>query len=169
MWTMVQHFLLVSDLIIRTSPIRALMHPMYLLRRPRMYIKDTHSHSKHDVGPRSASDQFSDESNQPWMSSTKPKKHADKNKYISRSRYVSSSSEEDQPSVAQHRSSKPSGAQPSGANSDQDQSQHDPDPSYYREVALADIPSQYAEEVDTLGAFFPSLTPGSLCLGHLLQ
>ena len=60
------------------------------------------------------------------------------------SRYVSSSSEEDQPSVAKHRSSKPS-----GANSNQDQRQHDPDPAYYREVTLADIPSQYAEEVDT--------------------
>ena len=38
-------------------------------------------------------------------------------------------------------------------------------PPYYQEVILSDIPSQYAEEVDTLGAFFPSLTPGSLCLG----
>ena len=33
--------------------------------------------------------------------------------------------------------------------SDQDQPQHDPDPPYYREVALSDIPCQYAEEVDT--------------------
>ena len=33
--------------------------------------------------------------------------------------------------------------------SDQDHSQHDPDSPYYREVALSDIPSQYAEEVDT--------------------
>ena len=51
--------------------------------------------------------------------------------------------------MTKHRSSKPPGAQPSGANSDQDQPQHDPDPPYYREVALADIPSQYTEEVDT--------------------
>ena len=36
-----------------------------------------------------------------------------------------------------HRSSKPS-----GAVSDQDLPQHDPDPPYYREVALSDIPSQ---------------------------
>ena len=57
---------------------------------------------------------------------------------------MSSYSEEDQSSVARHRSSKPS-----GALSDQDQPQHDPDPPYYREVALSDIPSQYAEEVDT--------------------
>ena len=62
---------------------------------------------------------------------------------------MSSSSEEDQSSATRHRSSKPSGAQPSGALSDQDQPQHDPDPPYYREVALSDFPSQYAEEVDT--------------------
>ena len=57
---------------------------------------------------------------------------------------MSSSSEEDQSSTTRRRSSKPS-----GAISDQDQPQHDPDPLYYREVALSDIPSQYAEEVDT--------------------
>ena len=62
---------------------------------------------------------------------------------------MSSSSGEDQSPVARHRSSKPSGAQPSGAVSDQDLPQHDPEPPYYREVALSDIPSQYAEEVDT--------------------
>ena len=38
--------------------------------------------------------------------------------------------------------------------SDQDQPQHDPDPPYYREVALSDV---------------PSLTPESLCLGPQLQ
>ena len=43
-----------------------------------------------------------------------------------------------------HRSPKPSRK----TYSDQDQPQHDPDPPYYREVALCDIPSQYAEEVD---------------------
>ena len=37
--------------------------------------KHSHSHRKHDVGPRSTSDQYSD---LPRMSSTKPKKHADK-------------------------------------------------------------------------------------------
>ena len=111
--------------------------------------RHSHTHWKHDVGSRSASDQYSDESDQPRMSSSRSKKHTDKSKYKSRSRYVSSSSEEEQSSVAKHRSSKPSGAQSPGANSDQDLPQHDPDPPYYREVALADIPSQYAEEVDT--------------------
>ena len=93
-----------------------------------MHKRHSHSHRKHDISPRSASDQCSDESDLPRMSSTKPKKHADKSRYKSRSRYVSSSSEEEQPSVAKHRSSKPS-----GANFDQDQPQHDPDPPYYRE------------------------------------
>ena len=40
-------------------------------------------------------------------------------------------------------------SKPSGALSDQDQPQHNPDPPYYREVAVSDIPSQYTEEVDT--------------------
>ena len=45
---------------------------------------------------------------------------------------------------ARHRSPKPSRK----TYADQDHPQHDPDPPYYREVALSDIPSQYAEEVD---------------------
>ena len=65
------------------------------------------------------------------------------------SRYVSSSSGENQSPATRHRSSKPSRAQPSGAVSDQDLPQHDPDPPYYREVALSDMPLQYAEEVNT--------------------
>ena len=55
----------------------------------------------------------------------------------------STSSEGDQSSVSNHRSSKPYRAP------DQDQPQHDPDPLFYREVALAYLPSQYAEEVET--------------------
>ena len=111
--------------------------------------KHCHSRSMHEVESRSASDQPNEESDEPRIPSTKPKKHSDKSKHKSRSRYVSSSLEEYQSSVARHRSSKPSGAQPSGAVSDQDLPQHDPDPPYYREVALSDIHSQYAEEVDT--------------------
>ena len=111
--------------------------------------KHSHSRSRREVISRSPSDLSDKESDESLIPSTKPKKHSDKSKYKSRSRYVSSSSEEDQSSVPRHRSSKPSGAQPSGAISDQDLPQHDPDPPYYREVALSDIPSQYAEEVDT--------------------
>ena len=36
--------------------------------------RHSHSHRKHDIGPRSASDQYPDESDQPWMSPTKPQK-----------------------------------------------------------------------------------------------
>ena len=97
----------------------------------------------------SASDQLNEDSDQPRIPSSRSKKHSDKSKHKSRSRYVSFSSEEDQSPVARHRSSKPSGAQPSGVASDQDLPQHDPDPPYYREVALSDMPSQYSEEVDT--------------------
>ena len=111
--------------------------------------KHCHSRSRHEIESKSASDQSNEESDEPRIPSTKPKKHSDKSKHKSRSRYVSSSSEEDQSCVARHRSSKPSGAQPSGAASDQDLPQHDPDPPYYREVVLSDISSQYAEEVDT--------------------
>ena len=110
--------------------------------------RHSHSRSRHEIESRSASDESNDESDEPRIPSTKPKKHSDKSQHKSRSRYVSSSSGEDQSPVARHRSSKPSGAQPSGAVSDQDLPQHDPDPPY-REVALSDIPSQYAEEVDT--------------------
>ena len=106
--------------------------------------KHSHSHKKHDTEPRSALDQYSGQSDEPWVASSRPKKHADRSKHKVRSRYVSSSSEEDQSSAPRHRSSKPS-----GAHSDRDQPQHDPDPPYYREVALSDVPSQYAEEVDT--------------------
>ena len=40
-------------------------------------------------------------------------------------------------------------SKPSRALSDQGQPQHDPDPLFCREVAMADLPSQYAEEVET--------------------
>ena len=112
----------------------------------------SYSHKKHShrqpVDPGSASDQLNEDSDEPQIPSSRSKKHSDKSKHKSRSRYVSSSGEDQSP-AARHRSSKPSRAQPSGAVSDQDLPQHDPDPPYYREVALSDMPSQYAEEVDT--------------------
>ena len=113
----------------------------------------SYSHKKHThrqpVDPGSASDRLDEDSDEPRIPSSRSKKHSDKSKHKSRSRYVSSSSGEDQSPVARHRSSKPSRAQPSGAASDQDLPQHDPEPPYYREVALSDMASQYAEEVDT--------------------
>ena len=132
----------ISDQYVATSE----LPPKKVSDKPK---KHSHSRSRHEIESRSASDQSNEESDEPRIPSTKPKKHSDNSKHKPRSRYVSSSSGEDQSPVARHRSSKPSGAQPSGAVSDQDLPQHDPNPPYYREVALSDIPSQYAEEVDT--------------------
>ena len=97
--------------------------------------------------------------------SSKAKKHSDKKKHKIRAKYFtsqSSSSEEDQSSVLVKKSAKPQ-----KAPSEQDQQQDNPDPFFYREVDLSDLPSQYAEEVRLLGTFLISLTPGKLCLGPL--
>ena len=91
----------------------------------------------------SASDHYSDYSVDP-QPAPRPKKHSDKSKHKSRARFLPSSSEEDQSPERRHRSPKLSG----NSYTDQDHPQHDPDPPYYREVALSDI-SIYAEEVDT--------------------
>ena len=145
MWTMVQHFLHVSDLIFKMHQIRILMHPRSLLKRSRIDLKNTLTLT---VGMRlnQGLPRINTMMNPMNLGChlLNPKKHADKSRHKVRSRYVSSSSEEDRSSATRHRSSKPS-----GALSDQDQPQHDPDPPYYREVALSDVPSQYAEEVDT--------------------
>ena len=48
-----------------------------------------HSCSRQEIDPGSASDQPLEESDEPRIPSTKPKKHSDKSKHKSRSRYVS--------------------------------------------------------------------------------
>ena len=107
--------------------------------------KSSHSFKQYDLVPSSASYHYSDQSDNPLPAPSRAKKHTNKSKHKSRSRYLPSSSEEDQSSELRHRSPKPSGK----TYTDQDHPQHDPDPPYYREVALSDIPSQYSEEVDT--------------------
>ena len=74
------------------------------------------------------------------------KKHLDKRKHKVLAKYISQSSslEEDQSSVHIKKSSKPQ-----RAPSEQDQQQLDPDPVFYREVDMSDLPSQYAEEIET--------------------
>ena len=68
----------------------------------------------HESDPRHVSDEHSGHSEEPSrVVSARPRKHVDKRKHKVRSRYPSSSSEEDQPSRAP---------------SNQDQLQHDPDP-----------------------------------------
>ena len=106
--------------------------------------KPSHSLKQYDVVLSSASDHYSDQSDDPRPVPSRAKKHTDKAKYKSRSRYLPSS-EEDQSSELRYRSPKPSRK----THPDQDHPHHGPDPPYYREVALSDIPSQYAEEVDT--------------------
>ena len=101
--------------------------------------QSSHSSRPYVVDQSSASDHYSDYSNDPHPAPSRPKKHK------LRVRFLPSSSEEDQFPERRHRSPKPSRK----FYPDQDHPQRDPDPSYYREVALSDIPSQYAEEVDT--------------------
>ena len=59
------------------------------LRLPSTRVKKhSHSQRQHDIDPSSASDQYSDQTDDPRPTSSRPKKHADKNKHKSRSRYV---------------------------------------------------------------------------------
>ena len=80
------------------------------------------------------------------MGSSRAKKHLDKNKHKVRAKYFSQSSslEEDQSSVPVKKSAKPQ-----RATSEQDQEQNNPDPVFYWKVDMSDLPSQYAEEVET--------------------
>ena len=118
--------------------------------------KSSYSHKQYDVVPSSASDHYSDPSDDLQPASSRPKKHSDKSKHKSRSRFLPSSSGEDQSPKCRHRSPKPTRK----SYPDQDHPQHDPDPPYYREVALSDIPSQYAEEVDTFRRILRLPDPG---------
>ena len=132
------------------------------------YSHKKQSH-KQPVDPGSASDQLNEDSDEPRIPSSRSEKHSDKSKHKSRSRYVSFTSEEEHSPETRHRSSKPSRAQPSGVASDQDLPQHDPDPPYYREVALSDMPSQYSEEVDTLIIIIAPGWPGMPWFWDLVQ
>ena len=97
-------------------------------------------HSEH-------SDHHSEHPKQPeQVYSPTARKHSDKKKHKFRAKYFSqsSSSEEDQSSVPIKRS-----ANPQRAPSEQDRQQNNPDPVFYREVDMSDLPSQYAEKVET--------------------
>ena len=77
---------------------------------------------------------------------SKAKKHPDKKKHKVWAKYYSqlSSSEEDQSSVPIKKSTKPQQA-PSEPEHQQDST----DPVFYRQVDMSDLPSQFAEEVET--------------------
>ena len=101
----------------------------------------------HESDPRHVSDEHSGQSEEPSrVVSARPKrKHADKEKTrLGPDTHLSPCLQKKISPLFLHRSSKPT-----RAPSDQDQPQHDPDPLFYREVAMADLPSQYAEEVET--------------------
>ena len=75
----------------------------------------------------------------------KSKKHSDKRKHKSRAKYYSqSSSEEDESSVPTKKPTKPQ-----HKVHQEPQHQDSTDPVFYREVDMSDLPSQYAEEVET--------------------
>ena len=135
-------------------------HPLSSVEEPSRVAstkpkKSSHSHKHYDVVPSSASEHYSDPSDDLQPVSSRHKKHSDKSKHKSRSRFLPSSSGEDQSPERRHRSPKPSRK----SYPDQEHRQHDPDPPYYREVALSDIPSQYAEEVDTFRCILRLLDP----------
>ena len=77
---------------------------------------------------------------------SKAKKHSDKRKHKARAKYYSrsSSSEEDESSVQIKKSTEPQQQAPS-----EPEHQDNTDPVFYREVDMSDLPSQYAEEVET--------------------
>ena len=83
---------------------------------------------------------------QPKRECSKAQKHSDKKKHQVRAKYYSqsSSSEEDQSSVPVKKSTKPQ-----QAPSEPEHLQDSTDPVFYREVDMSDLPSQYAEEVET--------------------
>ena len=86
------------------------------------------------------------ESEQPKRVHSKAKKHSDKRKHKVQAKYYSQScsSEEDESSATIKKPTKPQHrARSKPAHQDST------DPVFYREVDMSDLPSQYAEEVET--------------------
>ena len=65
--------------------------------------KPSHSHKQHDMVTSSAADHYSYQTRDRLPASSRPKKHSDKAKHKSRSRYLPSLSEEDQSSEPRQR------------------------------------------------------------------
>ena len=96
-------------------------------------------------------DPHSEHSEQHKRVCSRAKRHSDKKKHKVREKYYSqsSSSEDDQSSVPVKKSAKPK-----QAPSEHDHQQAITDPIFYREVDMSDLPSQYAEEVETFRHIF---------------
>ena len=86
------------------------------------------------------------ESEQPKRVCSRAKNHSDKKKHKLRAKYYyqSSSLEEDESSAQIKKSTKPQQKAPP-----EPERQDSTDPVFYREVDMSELPSQYAEEVET--------------------
>ena len=89
-WTMIppcHHVSVLINLNMSTHRISIQVYPMNLLGWHRLGLKSILTHKKHDIEPRSASDQYSGQSDELRVASSRPKKHADRSKHKVRSRY----------------------------------------------------------------------------------
>ena len=109
-------------------------------------VQSNHASKHSDLQSYHSDPQSEYHSEQPKSVCSKAKKYSDKKKHKVWAKYYSqsSSSEEDQSPVPIKRSTKPQQA-PSEPEHQQDST----DPVFYREVDMSDLPSQYAEEVET--------------------
>ena len=114
-------------------------------------VKSNHASKHSDLESDHSDPQSEYYSEQPKRVCSKAKKDLDKKKHKVWAKYYSqsSSSEEDQSSVLMIKSTKPQQA-PSEPEYQQDRT----DPFFYREVDISDLPSQYAEEVETFRQIF---------------
>ena len=117
-------------------------------------VQSEHASKKSDI--ESDHSEHHSESEHPKKVCPKAKKHSDKRKHKLRAKYYSqsSSSEEDEFSAATKKPTKPQ------HNTPQEPEHHNStDPVFYREVDMSDLPSQYAEEVETFRQILDLLDP----------
>ena len=107
-------------------------------------VQSEHASKQSDI--ESNHSEHCSESDHPQVVRPKAKKHSDKRKHKSRAKYYSqsSSSEEDESSASTKKPTKPQHKVPQ-----EPQHQDSTDPVFYREVDMSNLPSQYAEEVET--------------------
>ena len=92
------------------------------------------------------SEGISEKESEMFIQKPRFKKHLDKRKHKSQAKYVTSSSseEESEVSVEVKKSS-----EPKRDSSEPNKSKLDPDPMFYREVGMSDLPSQYTVDIET--------------------
>ena len=107
-------------------------------------VQSEHASKQSDI--KSDHSEYHSESEHPKKACPKAKKHSDKRKHKVQAKYYSrlSSSEEDESSAPTKKPTKPQHKVPQ-----EPEHQGSTDPIFYREVDMSDLPSQYAEEVET--------------------